>query len=66
MIILLFLLREGKPLFAPKGANPCDNLYLELRLFDTTEQHRTDCCEKGALKETETVARGQTLQLDLW
>jgi hypothetical protein len=52
--------------FAPKSANPYDNLYLELRLSDTTEQHRTDCYEKGALKETETAARGQTLQLDLW
>jgi hypothetical protein len=41
----------GNRLFAPNGANPCDNLHLELRLFDTDQQHRTDCHENGATKE---------------
>src|SRR5260370_37406376 len=47
---LLTLLVEGNRLFPPNGANPCDNLHLELRLFYTTQQHRTDCHENGAAK----------------
>jgi hypothetical protein len=27
----------GDRLFAPNGANPCDNLHLELRLFDVAQ-----------------------------
>jgi hypothetical protein len=44
-------------IFAPNGANPCDNLHLELRLFDTAQQHRTDCNENGAAKGTTVLGK---------
>jgi hypothetical protein len=47
----------GIRLFAPNGANPCDNLYLELRLFDTAQQHRTDCHENEAAKGTTVLGQ---------
>jgi hypothetical protein len=47
----------GNRLFAPNGANPCDNLHLELRLFDTAQQHRTDCHENGAAKRTAVLGK---------
>jgi hypothetical protein len=49
---LLTLLFAAVDFFAPNGANPCDNLHRELRLFDTAQQHRTDCHENGAAKGT--------------
>jgi hypothetical protein len=33
LITLSFLLFERKRLFAPKGANPCDKLHLQLRFL---------------------------------
>jgi hypothetical protein len=56
---------EESRLFAPHGANHCENPQLGLRLFRTAEQHRADCHENGAVKERTLAAADKLGKLEM-